>query len=247
MTLACHRRIAAWILAACTVLPAIADDEPQHVDVTGHYEHEWASYRYAYTAAAQVARFTRSRPLIQAHMQLRPIDPATPMAGLRVQLVADGVDVDIPVDAIGRAVLPMSKRAYDADGVLRLNRPKGLFRFSGRYSIKERDDGVYPVQELRAACEQMIDVQRESGNRLRLWGKRCAGVRFVYAADDAGAAVQVQRGPTPPVRVGAVDDHPFEDGSMGLYKVVMVRFGDWANDATVSTFERPLAIGTVYE
>ena len=37
------------------------------------------------------------RPLIQARMQLRPLDPATPVTGLKVRLV--GKKTDIGLDA----------------------------------------------------------------------------------------------------------------------------------------------------
>ena len=241
---------AAGLLLAAALAPVnglTAESEPQQVEVAGALDAEWASYRYAYEAAAFIARFLRKRPLIQAQMQLRPIDPATPVTGLKVRLVGKTTDIELAADDIGRVTVPQLKQAYDEDAVLRLNRPKGLYKFSGRYSIRERDDGVYSVADLREACEQMIGAQRESGYRIRLWGKKCVGVKFVYPATDSGAAIALHAADDRVTTIAGIDGQPFEDDSMGLYKIVVLRFADWPRDGRVVAGERPLAIGTLYE
>ena len=242
--------IAAGLLLAAALAPRIgftAESEPQQVEVAGALDAEWASYRYAYEAGAFIAKFLRTRPLIQAQMQLRPIDPATPVTGLKVRLVGKTTDIELAADDIGLVTVPQLKQAYDEDAVLRLNRPKGLYKFSGRYSIKERDDGAYSVADLRDACEQMISAQRESGYRIRLWGKKCVGVKFVYPATDAGAAIAFHAADDRVTPIAAIDGRPFEDDSMGTYKIVVVRFADWPRDGRVVAGARPLAIGTLYE
>jgi len=217
------------------------------VEIIAARDAEWASYRRAYQAAALSATYTRSRPLIQAHMQIRPLKPDASLAGLKLQLAGDTTQADIDVDGIGRATIPMSKQAYDEDAVLRLNRGKGLYYFSGRFSIREHADGVYPVAQLRAACEQLIGAQRASGYRLRLLGKNCSGVKFSYPASDAAMTVEVRGADGAPRPVGVIDGHPFEDNSMGVYKVALLRFADLPADGSVVTRAAPLAIGTVYE
>jgi len=143
--------------------------------------------------------------------------------------------------------VPKLKQAYDEDAVLRLNRPKGLYKFSGRYSIKERDDGTYSVADLREACEQMIGAQRESGYRVWLWGKKCVGVKFVYPAADAGAAIAFHAADDRVTPIAAIDGKPFEDDSMGDDKIAVLRFEDWPGDGRVVAGARPLAIGTLCE
>ena len=234
--------IATLFSLASLAAPAAADDPK--VVVSAERDAEWGSYRHAYKAAAFFAVYTRSRPLIQAHMQIRPLDPATPLDGLSLRLIGEKTDLTIPVDAIGRAELPMLKQAYQDDAVLRLNRQKGSYYFAGRYSIRERADGVYDMAELRAACEQLIGAQRESGYRLRLSGKQCVGVKFVYPA---GAAPEVRAqtdGPAGALPVVAA--HPFEGNSMGLYTVALYRFADWPQQGKILTLTPPLAIGTLY-
>lgn len=232
-------------LAPCRGLTAEGD--PQRVEVTGAFDAEWASYRYAYEAASFVDKFLRKRPLIQAQMQLRPLDPATPVTGLKVRLVGKTTNLELVADDIGLVSVPQLKQAYDEDAVLRLNRPKGLYKFSGRYSIRQRDDGTYRVADLRDACEQMISAQRESGYRIRLWDKKCAGVKFVYPATDGAASVDLHAADDHVTPIAAVDGRPFEDDSMGNYKIVVLRFADWPKDGRVVTGAKPLAIGTLYE
>lgn len=224
-----------------------AADAVPMVVVPAPRDAEWHSYRHAYKAARFFEPFLKTRPLIQAHMQIRPNTPDEPMDGLQVRLSGDSVDMTIPVDALGRATLPMLKQAFDEDAVLRLNRQKGHYHFSGRYSIRERDDGIYSVADLRAACEQLLSAQRESGYRLRLIGRQCAGVTFIYRPDDAAADV-VFRDPSGRLTsLPAAPGDPFEGPPMGKYHVAAFRFDRWPAQGEVLTRGKPLALGTIYD
>jgi hypothetical protein len=237
-----------WIAAALlAAAPAFADTPLPVVVVSADADAEWQSYRHAYKAASFFAPYVAARPLIQAHMQIRPLLPDTPMDGLRLQLVGEKTDIEIPVDALGRATLPMLKQAFDEDAVLRLNRRKGHYQFNGRYSIRQRDDGVYPAALLRDACEQLISAQRSSGYRLRLIGKRCAGIKFIFAAADATAGIDVHAG-AGVQRITAQAGLPFENRTMGSYQVALYRLADWPDTAEAHVpAGRLLGIGTLYE
>lgn len=242
-------------LYACTLTtlllgaPCAADEPPaaQRVYVTAERDAEWGSYRHAYKAAAYFSAFTRTRPLIQAHMQIRPLDPRASLEGLTIRLAGEHTDMMLAVDRVGRAVLPLLKEPYQDDAVLRLNVGKGFYYFSGRYSVRERDDGVYQAESLRAACDQLLDAQRASGHRIRLMGKRCAGVRFVYGPSDTVSTVTVQAPGAAPALLPLVDGQPFEGRRMPTYKIAVYRFADWPAQGQVLAARRPLAIGTVYE
>jgi hypothetical protein len=225
---------------------ASASDVPSIV-IPAQRDAEWHSYRHAYKAVRFFEPYLKTRPLIQAHMQIRPNTPDVPLDGLQLQLEGESVKMAIPVDALGRATLPMLKQAYDEDAVLRLNRQKGHYHFSGRYSIRERDDGVYSMAGLRAACEQLIGAQRASGYRLRLIGRQCAGVKFVYPL--AGPAPEVfyrdAAGTLTPL--AAETGPPFENATMGLYRLAVVRFAALPADGDIVTRGKPLGVGTVYE
>jgi len=235
--------LALLLLPLCA---AAANDVPSIV-VPAQRDAEWHSYRHAYKAVRFFEPYLKTRPLIQAHMQIRPNTPDLPLEGLQLRLEGESVNMAIAVDALGRATLPMLKQAYDEDAVLRLNRQKGHYHFSGRYSIRERDDGVYRVAELRAACEQLIGAQRASGYRLRLIGKQCAGVKFVYPLDGPAPDVFYRDAAgmlTPlPVETG----HPFENATMGLYRLAVVRFAARPGDGDIVTCGKPLGVGSVYD
>lgn len=235
--------------AADLASPASPTDsaEPQKVVISAQRDPEWSSYRHAYKAAAFFESFTRSRPFIQANLQIRALQKDASLEGLHLQLIGKSTNLDIDVDNIGRAMLPMLKAAYDEDAVLRLNREKGIYYFSGRYSIKEREDGVYQITDLRAACDQLLSAQKDSGYWLRLIGKKCKGIKFVYASTENDASVDFQDTAQLSTSIKAVDDHPFEDKSMGMYKVAIYRFSDWPEQGVIITKMRPIAIGTTYE
>ncbi len=232
---------------AASAASAINELQPQAVEVAGALDAEWASYRHAYEANSFFGKFVKKRSMIQAQMQLRPLNPATPMTGLVVRLVGAKTDILLPANELGLVTLPQIKQAYDEDAVMRLNRAKGLYKFSGRYSILVREDGVYGVGDLDEACEQLIGAQRESGYRIRLWGKKCVGVTFIYPADASAASVELQGADDHVTPIAAVDGQPFEDNSMGLYKIAVVRFANAPKDGRIVTTARPLAIGTLYE
>jgi hypothetical protein len=235
-------------LVAMPLLVHAADPEPmQRVEINGTRDAEWASYRHAYRSAAFFAPYVESRPLIQAHFQVRPLQPGAPLAGMRLHLAGARIQQDIEVDVLGRATLPMDKQAYEDDAVLTLNRQKGHYYFSGRYSIREREDGRYGAAMLREACAQLIDAQRDSGYRLRLWRKQCAGIKLVYALDAAPPEVSLRGADGSLTALAAELAPPFEDGSMGNYQVVIVRFAGLPAGGEVIVASKPLAIGTLYE
>ncbi|MBA5690432.1 hypothetical protein [Rugamonas apoptosis] len=241
--------IAALLFALALPTSAMADDAttPPQVLVPAARDAEWHSYRHAYQAARFFAPFLATRPLIQAHMQIRPNTPDEPMDGLQVQLAGESVNQTIAVDALGRATLPMLKQAYDEDAVLRLNRRKGHYHFSGRFSIRERDDGIYSAADLRAACEQLLSAQRASGYRLRLIGKRCAGVTFVYAPDDTTAQVRHRDASGKETPLAIAPGAAFEGPPMGSYRVAQYRYANWPEQGQLLISGHLLAVGTIYE
>lgn len=240
-----------FLILAAAMAPAACGAEPEpevpKVTVSAERDAEWHSYRRAYSAAAYFQPYLSTRPLIQAHMQIRPNTPDLPMDGLSVHLTGERTSIHLAADAVGRIAVPMLKQAYDEDAVLRLNRRKGNYHFQGRYSIRERADGIYSAADLRAACDQLLSAQRESGYRLRLIGKKCAGVKFVYARTGPAPSVLVTDASPPGRELPVQEGHAFENATMGVYKVALYRFSDWPATGTVEARQRPIAIGTLYE
>lgn len=223
------------------------EPEPAKVYVSTPRDSEWHSYRRAWKAARFFEPYLKTRPLIQAHMQIRPLEPNLSMSGLRIELAGATTRREIPVDELGRAELPMIRQAFEEDAVLRLNRQKGHYVFSGRYSIRERPDGVYGGADLRAACDQLLGAQRASGYRLRLLGKDCAGVKFVYRLSDPAPRIVHRDAAGVERPLPVLTGQPFESATMGLYQVALYRFADWPLAGTVLAHTPPLGIGTLYE
>jgi hypothetical protein len=224
-----------------------AGQPPTSVEIVARRDAAWVSYRQVYKAARRFAEITDSRPLIQSHMQIVPRREGLSLEGMQLRLAGETVALDIPVDQIGRADIPLLKKAFDEDAVLRLNRQQDNFRFTGLFSIQEKADGVYRAAELRAACAQMISGQREMGSRFRLMGKKCAGVRFIYPPAAVGAALTLRDAAGQPAAIAAADGAPFDGVPTGMYKVVTYRFDAWPAQGEVVASERPLFIGTLYE
>ncbi len=243
------RFLGALLAFAVPVGNAAATDgtPPTTVEIVAKRDAEWASYRRAYGAASMFEKHTRSRPLIQAHMQILPRRHGLSLQGLRLQLAGETANVDIAVDAIGRATVPMLKSAYDEDAVLRLNRQQGHYRFSGRFSIKEKDSGIYSAADLRAACEQMLAAQRDAGNRFRLMGKQCVGVKFIFPQATTGPVLAFAGEAGTSTTIPATDGLPFEGTPLDAHKIAAYRFAAWPAQGNVVAAQRPLLIAPLYE
>jgi hypothetical protein len=237
--------LACALLAPCA---ASAAEPPQVVVVTGSRDAEWVGYRHAYRAAARFNVMLASRPLLQAHMQIQPLRPGLPMEGIRLQLEGEKTSVALTADLVGRVTVPLIKQAFDDDAVLRLNRHKGNYRVSGLFSIRERVDQRYDAALLRSACEQMLSIQREAGNKFALMGKQCAGVKFLYALGDAEVAVTVQDGAGTARALPAIEQRGFDlPPVVTTYQVLSFRFADWPVQGVLQTATTPLAILPIYQ
>jgi hypothetical protein len=220
---------------------------PTSVEIVARRDAAWVSYRQVYKAASRFAEITNSSPLIQSHLQIVPRREGLSLEGLHLTLAGETVAFDIPVDQVGRARIPLLKKPFDEDAVLRLNRQQDNFRFTGLFSMREKDDGVYRAAELRAACEQIISGQRDTGSWFGLIGKKCAGVRFIYLPAAVGAALTLRDAAGQPAAIAAADGAPFDGVPTGMYKVVTYRFDAWPAQGDVVASQRPLFIGTLYE
>ncbi len=176
-----------FAIAALTIaLPAVAqstDDGPRARDA------DWMSYRDAYKTMLWFEKYGKPKNLIQLQLQVHSKDKNISADSLRLHIVGKTTHLDLSIDALGRANLPLLKSAYDDNAELVVNQKNGQTIFQFRSSILLRTDGIYEIADLRAACEQTLAYQSSvdlSAHR----GKRCIGVRFVFAKKDQGALVE---------------------------------------------------------
>lgn len=206
-------------------------------------QEEWVSYRDAYKQMVVFAKYGKPKNFLQIHYQVSPRDPNGSLEGVHLTLTGKATQLNLPLDATGRAVFPLLKAAYDDNAVLALDRKMTHFRFTPRVSIMVRNDGIYEGADLRAACEQALAYQRFVDSAYN--GKKCAGVRFVFV-NRADALVQVRYGqreaPLP-----VVDGPAFEGETHGGYRTATYRFADWSAQGQVVSQNTPLAIAPLYD
>jgi hypothetical protein len=224
------------LLTALLVAPGIA---PAQVP-----DGQWVSYRDAYRAMVVFEKYGQPKHLIQHHYQVMPREKGVPTEGLRLTLQGKSMQLNLPLDGAGRAVFPLLKAAYDENAALVLNRPLSRFVLRPRVSLAVRPDGVYEAAELRAACEQALNYARYAEPSVR--GKRCAGVRFGFAAKGLAPVVRLRNtelvGALPVVDGPIYADDP-DDG----FRTVLYRFADTHPRGQVVTQDAPLAIAPVFE
>jgi len=227
-------------LGACLSLliaaaPAVAQAQPR--------AGEWVSYRDAYRAMVQFEKYGGPKHLLQNALQVQPHTKGALGEGAGLVLNGKTVQTTLPLDALGRAALPLLKAAYDENAVLTPNRALGAFTTRARVSLALRADGAYEAADLRAACEQALGFARHTDATARKL--QCAGVRLVFAKKGAEAAVRVRAAGAEQV-LPVVRGAAFAGDADDDFPVVTYRFGA-AGAAQVVTYNAPLAIVPLFE
>ncbi|MRV70876.1 hypothetical protein GJ700_03970 [Duganella sp. FT92W] len=202
---------------------------------------DWLSYRDAYRGMVAFEKYGKPKQFLQQHYQVGARDGSPLPVDFRLALSGKTMQLNLPLDAVGRAVFPLLKAAYDENAVLTVNRKLGAYVFRPRISIVVRPDGVYEGAELRAACEQALDFQR-TVNAAGYRDKHCVGVRFTFAKKP-DADVRWKGGAPLP----AVPGPAFPDEAGNAYSVVTVRFDAATDKGQVVSQNAPLAVSPVFE
>ena len=205
---------------------------------------DWISYRDVYRQMIWFEKYGKPKQFLQNHFRLRQREAGAQGEGLRLTLVGKTTRVDLPLDALGRAVFPFSKAAYDENAELVLNRPARQFSFGPWLSLVTRADGVYAVADLVTACEQMAAYLRYAGVA---GGKSCAGVQFSYAAGDDPQLRVVKGEGTAPVVLTARDGPAFAGDAQTGFRNFAYRFAAHPGGVQVHTGSTPLAISALLE
>ena len=226
---------------------------------------EWISYRDAYRAMLWFEKYGQPKHLIQAHFRLAQsgamasgtLVNATPVAAAlpaQLTLSSKSVRVNLTLDETGRTHLPMLKAAYDENAELQLPQKIPDLNFAAEISIMIRADGIYNLADLRAACQQVLAYQNWRDASL-LRGKKCSGVRFVYAKKNAPSSLAVRRGdPALSAQLNAPPALTLSDGAAfwhaseaPVFRVANVLFATLPDKGQVLTPSAPLAISALFE
>lgn len=223
------------LLAA--VLPACAQSGPA--------DGAWFSYRDTYRAMIRFEKYGQAKQFLENRLQVVVQDKGGSLEGAHLTLEGKTAHLELPLDALGRAVFPLLKSAYDENAELRINRPAGSVALAPRITIAPRADGIYDAADLRTACAQALDYLH-SVNDGGAAGKRCTGVAFSYPKNGVRSGVAYRADGASPSPLPAGDGAPFP-GAGGNYRIVTYRFADWPEKGQVVTEAMPLAIAPCYE
>lgn len=204
----------------------------------------WWAYRDAYRALVRYHKLASPKHLIQQQLQVQALAPDLATDGLRLTLSGSRTALELPLDAALHTSVPLLKSAYDDNAVLRLNRGPEAFALRVRVSISPRADGQYAVSELRQACEQALQVQRQiEPDRHR--GKRCVGVSLAFGRhSDPGVNLRQGAALIPlPVVAGPLYPGEAERG----HAVVTLRWDRLAEGGQVVAPSLPLVIAPLWE
>jgi hypothetical protein len=228
MRLARHLTLIATLLLAAG--PAAAQSR----------EGDWVSYRDAYRAMVVFEKYGGAKNLIQNQLQVLPRDGGEPA---QVLLTGKATQLNLPLDPLGRTVLPLLKAAYDENAALVLPNKGGQFQVRSRVSIALRADGIYEVGELRSACEQALGFARYADRSVG--AKQCAGVRFVFPKRGEWP-VHLRRAGGADAVLPAVEGAAFQGDADSAFPTVTYRFNGGGH-AQVVAAKAPLAIVPVFE
>jgi hypothetical protein len=181
--------LAGAVLCALAPAPGFADEPISTVTVAAQRDPQWASYSYAYRTLRAVEGFDGPHDMVQIYYWLQPKAADVTRTGLRLRLLGPRTDIELPVDALGRALVPIDEAAARDGAEFLINRSAGSFKFANVIEIKPNDEGVYPVEYLQKACEQARQVyaytKRWSPVGWRVRGMKCTGVKFQSTQEPA--------------------------------------------------------------
>ena len=79
---------------------------PAHAQAPGD---AWVSYRDAYKRMVVFEKYGKPKQLLQSTLQVAPKDKSAPLDGLRLTVSGKATQLNLPLDATGRAVFPLLK------------------------------------------------------------------------------------------------------------------------------------------
>ncbi len=207
--------------------------------------HEWFSYRDAYRTMIWFEKYGKPKNLLQHHYQVQAREKGAGIEGTQLQLLAKSLQLNLALDPTGRVVFPFLKAAYDENAELVLSRKLSGVTLKGRVSIAPRADGVYEAADLHAACEQALQYQQYA-EPSALRGKKCVGVKFVYARKSVANA-QFRKNGSELVNLPAGEGPAFWDDVGEPFRNVVYQFGAWPDKGQVLTPIAPLAISPLFD
>jgi hypothetical protein len=196
---------------------------------------EWVSYRDAYRAMVRFEKFGGPKNLLVSRLRVQPGDHAPVTEGAQLTLNGKSTQLNLPLDALGRTMLPLQKSFYDENAVLVQNRKGVPFGVRPQVTIALRPDGQYDSADLQAACGQALGFARyldaSQGTR------QCAGVRFVFNKKDQDGGSIPGRGR---------EQITLAPHRLDLFRQVVVELAAQLGDAVVDAAVQPVELDAAH-
>lgn len=208
------------------------------------------SYRDAYKSMLWFEKYGEKKNLIQNHLQVVFNENAPDFKNQHLILISKNTRISLPLDEMGRTVLPLLKSAYDENAELILDLPfepkSTQASFLSMISIKIRLDNNYDSANLLLACEQALKFQHFMGVEA-VNDKHCKGVYFIYSDSDKLASIKIKSANGEEKELSQSTHFLINQGDTAKLKKVSVLLEKNSDKARVMTKSAPLAILPIIE
>ncbi len=160
------------ILLLSTSSPVMAEDTPleptQQVNVAGTRDPDWKPYRKMLDGLDAFNQYHDLAPKAELKFILRPQQPNLTVAGLKLRIVGDNANIELPIAADATFSVPRDEAAAKDDADLRLSSKKGLFRWRPDIHTPGLPAGTRRLGDLRLECEVRWAVDKFDASFIKL-------------------------------------------------------------------------------
>src|SRR5476649_1199448 len=142
--------------------------ETQSVSVSGTKDPDWKPYRKMLDGLNAFDEYHALAPKAQLKFILRPQQPNLTLADLKLRIVGDNANIELPIAADYTFSVPRDESAAKDDADLRLNSKKGLFRWRPDIHTSGLPAGTRRLGDLRLECEVRWAIDKFDASFIKL-------------------------------------------------------------------------------
>lgn len=140
----------------------------QQVTVAGSRDPDWKPYRKMLDGIDAFDHYHSLAPQAQLKFILRPQQPRLTASDLKLRIVGDTVNIEVPIAADLTFSVPRDESAAKDDADLRLSTKKGLFRWRPDIHTAGIPVGTRRLGDLRLECEVRWAVDKFDASLIKL-------------------------------------------------------------------------------
>jgi len=138
---------------AATGTEEISPGAAPQVAVTGTKDPDWRPYRKMLDGINAFDHYHSLAPAAELKFVLRPQQPNPTIVDLKLRIVGDTVNIEVPIAADYTFSVPRDESANKEDADMRLSTKKGLFRWRPDIHTTGLPAGTRRLGDLRLECE----------------------------------------------------------------------------------------------